>query len=379
MKEGRPRFVDLFCGAGGMSLGFKNAGCTPALAVDKDRHALEIYRENIHPNVLHKDISDPSATQIISNEIVEKYGSVDEIDILIGGPPCKGFSQANSQTRSNGNPMNQLPFRFIDVVGELHPSAVVMENVPKLLTMKDGEYKHEICDALEKMGYTTDCQILKAEQFGVPQKRRRAFIIAVRDSTPVFPDAHLKSEEQYFSVHQAIGDLPELPEGGGGEDVMDYSPDSEDLGRYSSLVRDDCPPGVVYNHETSINREKTYRRFEHIPPGGNWRDIPEALMDNYSELSKTHDNIYYRLEPDEPAKTVANYRKQMMIHPSQHRLLSVREAARLQSFPDRFRFVGSGLNAKQQMVGNAVPVRMAEAVGRSLVEHDFPNERVVAD
>jgi DNA (cytosine-5)-methyltransferase 1 len=257
--------------------------------------------------------------------------------------------------------------------------------------MEEGEYKHRILNRLGDWGFNTHFDTLHAEQYGVPQLRRRVFFISTADVNPQPPcPTHNPGAREYeefehnpelkspIPVRDAIYDLPRLPKGGGGSEVMEYSPENKHITEYASQMRSGMSEPVVYNHRTTINRESTYRRFKYISQGGNWRDIPPELMSSYKNRSKTHDHIYRRLKPDVPAYTVANFRKQMMVHPlkevpgeenphDQDRLLSVREAARLQSFPDHYRFVGGSFNARQQMVGNAVPVRLAKAVGDSLI------------
>jgi len=172
--------------------------------------------------------------------------------------------------------------------------------------------------------------------------------------------------DQVVTVGDSLFDLPKLPTGGGGAEVMEY--DGPPHSEYAEEMRSDVDQ-TLYNHQTTINREKTVERFEHVPQGGNWEDIPAELMDNYTDRSRTHGHIYYRLEEDEPALTVANFRKSMMLHPTQDRLLSIREAARLQSFPDDYRFISSRISDKQQMVGDAVPVKLAEAIGTAVRDH----------
>lgn len=380
MNRNRPVAVDLFCGPGGISTGFRNAGFDIAVAVDYDESAVQTYEANHEQSPLHADIREIDTEDVL--RIVRKEGyEREDVDIVVGGPPCKGFSLANMQTRSPDNPMNNLFMHFLKIVREISPPVVVMENVPGLLSMgkNEGEIKDIIVEELREMGYTIQYRILKAERFGVPQARRRVFFIGVLEGKPPFPSpTHTEAGRQatltaltdelspVVTVGGAILDLPELPTGGGGSEVMEYdtSPHSD----YASEMRANVDE-TLYNHETTINRENTVKRFEHVPQGGNWENIPPELMENYTDRSRTHGHIYYRLEEDEPALTIANFRKSMMLHPTQDRLLSVREAARLQSFPDVYRFVSSRISDKQQMVGDAVPVKLAEAIGGAVYDH----------
>lgn len=380
MSGNRPVVIDLFCGPGGMSTGFRYAGFDTAAAVDYSESAIQTYEENHECTPIKADIRETNSDKILESARNRGYER-DDVDVVVGGPPCKGFSLANMQTRSPDNPMNNLFMHFLKVVRDITPPAVVMENVPGLLSMgkEEGEVKDIIVQELREMGYTVQYRILKAEQFGVPQARRRVFFVGVKEGKPPFPSpTHSEAGQQatltqsmdnlqpVVTVGEAILDLPELPTGGGGSETMQYvnSPHSE----YTEEMRASTGD-TLHNHQTTVNKEKTIQRFEHVPQGGNWEDIPAELMDDYTDRSRTHGHIYYRLEEDEPALTVANFRKSMMLHPTQDRLLSIREAARLQSFPDDYRFVSSRISDKQQMVGDAVPVKLAEAIGEATYNH----------
>lgn len=379
-REGQPTVVDLFSGPGGLSTGFINAGHRIVTALDESDPAVETYSYNHDHDPLHRDIRD-TATDEIRDHVASQGADPEQVDVVVGGPPCKGFSMANMQTRSPDNPKNDLFMHFLRVVQDLDPDVVVMENVPGLLSMgrEEGEVKDIIQTELREFGYTVQHRVLSAEQYGVPQARSRVFFVGVKEGTPPFPTPthtdggkqktltnNATALEPVVTAGEALLDLPELPAGGGGEPVMEY--DEEPHSDYAEEMRADVDD-TLYNHKTTVNREKTRERFRHIPQGGNWEDIPAELMDDYTDRSRTHGHIYYRLEEDEPALTVANFRKSMMVHPTQDRLLSVREAARLQSFPDDYRFVSSRISDKQQMVGDAVPVKLAEAIGRAVRDH----------
>lgn len=365
--------IDLFCGAGGLSKGFERAGFSIAAAIDNDPDVAETYEHNHGFRPLICDISGPAVAEKLKDQLSNRNCSVNDVDAVIGGPPCKGFSQANVR-RSTDHPLNGLPKRFLDLVEEFDPQAVVMENVPNILRMSDGSFKADILDELRNLGYNAKVEKLNAEKFGVPQARRRVFFVGVKKGHPPFP-SHNLTDADYVPVKNAIFDLPELPTGGGGKHKMAYDPKESDdyikitSKKYINEMRSGASPNVIYNHKSTVNREKTYERFKHVPQGGNWRDIPAELMDNYNNREQTHDHIYQRLEEDSLAKTVANFRKQMIIHPTQDRLLTIREAARLQSFSDDYRFINDSICVKQQMVGNAVPVKLAESVGRSVITY----------
>lgn len=379
-RENQPTVVDLFSGPGGLSTGFSNAGFRIVGAVDKSEPAVETYSYNHDHEPLSRDVREMDVDEL-TEQVTKQGANPDGVDVVIGGPPCKGFSTANMQTRSPDNPKNDLFMHFLRLVRGLDPRVAVMENVPGLLSMgrEEGAVKNVIQNELRDLGFTVRHRVLNAERYGVPQARSRVFFIGVKEGTPPFPTpSHTDGGKQktltnavddlepVVTVGDALLDLPELPAGGGGAEVMEY--DAKPHSEYAEEMRANVDD-TLYNHKTTVNREKTQKRFEHIPQGGNWEDIPAELMDDYTDRSRTHGHIYYRLEEDEPALTVANFRKSMMVHPTQDRLLSVREAARLQSFPDDYRFVSSRISDRQQMVGDAVPVKLAEAIASEVYEH----------
>lgn len=368
----KPKVIDLFCGSGGFSLGLEYAGYDVVLGIDNDKNAVRTYNKNHDAIGIVEDIRNVEQKRLFS--LLKDQGlSGQDIDVVAGGPPCKGFSQANCKTRDRSNEMNELYRDFLRIVDLVRPEIVIIENVPNFLRMEDGHYKQSVIDELQRLGFEAKAKTLRADQFGVPQERERAFILGSLDGQPSFPEPEFSCEDSELAnpptVAEAILDLPELPIGGGGSDEMNYEPDFGTMSTYVEQLRQNAPEGIILNHRSSNNREKTYRRFKHIPQGGNWKDIPPELMQNYTNRSRTHDNIYHRLEENEPSLTVTNFRKQMMIHPTQDRLLSIREAARLQSFPDDYVFDASGICAMQQMVGNAVPVLLAKAIGESSLRH----------
>jgi len=372
--------IDIFCGAGGLSKGFSEAGYNIVTGVDNNEHSLDTYRNNHDCEPVLEDVENPNIIQTIRDSVIDNGHSPDKIDLIIGGPPCRGFSMANVQTDSETHPLNSLPNQFLQIVEDFDPEAVLIENVPRLLTISDGMFKESILGRLHDLGYNVEFDILEAEKFGVPQKRRRVFFIGRKSVEPELPNPsdYNQNIEIPVSVERAISDLPEIPTGGGGTMQMEYTAGNTNISEYARLMRQNEQEELLMNHRTTKNQEKTYRRFQHIPQGGNWKDIPKELMDNYSNRKQTHDHIYQRLSEGKPANTVANFRKQMIVHPTQDRLLSVREAARLQSFPDDYHFIGNSFNARQQMVGDAVPVKLAYAIGEKLSPRCSSNEAPVS-
>lgn len=344
--------VDLFAGAGGLSLGANWAGITMAYAVEFDKATVSTYKNN-HPdcNVLDDDIANISKANI----------PIERPFILFGGPPCQGFSASNQKTRTLDNPKNALFKHFIRLVAELNPKWVVFENVQGIKSFQNGAVIDELTKELEKLCYKVNKEILDAVDFGVPQCRKRFILVANNvDIQFLFPP----KQENIITVKEAIGDLPAL-KNGDKIDVLDYKPNY--ISEYIQFIRNDSK-FATQNH-VSKNNDYVIERYKHIKQGQNWQAIPESLMENYADKKKCHSGIYRRLSNSQPSVVISNYRKNMLIHPTQDRGLSVREAARLQSFPDTFTFHGL-ISEMQQQIGNAVPPLLAKAVFDRIIEYE---------
>lgn len=358
----KPVAVDLFSGAGGLSEGFRQAGFLVAASVESDPHAAETQRRNHargrHPRteVLPERIQDTPSTRIA--EICARAGAA-RPHVVMGGPPCQGFSRSNRQTRNMDNPDNHLFRDFLRVVKGLDPEAVVLENVADVTFFEGGAVASEIRSSLEDLDYEVCPGVLDASLYGVPQRRRRLFFVAVRRGA--LYSVPQPETTRPVSLWDAIGDLPELPNGHTADEMPYRAYDH--LTTYQTARRNGKP--TVRNNVVSRNMDYVVERYQYIPQGGNWENIPEHLMRNYADRSRCHQWIYRRLPADEPSITIMNYRKNMLIHPYQDRGLSVREAARIQSFDDDYVFHGT-LMSQQQQVANAVPPLLARAVARSL-------------
>jgi DNA (cytosine-5)-methyltransferase 1 len=345
--------VDLFSGAGGMSLGARMAGIDVQVVVEADRYAADTYVHNHKPKhgIFVNDIRNFTPFDLGKTK---KNGL-----IVFGGPPCQGFSTSNQRTRSAENDKNWLFEQFVRVVKEYNPDWLVFENVRGILETEGGIFVDQITSEFEKLGYTVSADLLHAADYGVPQKRARFFIVGSRHGISYkFPKpTHLKP----LTVEMALEDLPAL-ENGASTCNLPYAKIASNP--YTIQLRGQL--ASCSNHLVTKNNSLIIDRYNHIPQGGNWEDIPNHLMGNYADKSRCHTGIYRRLRADEPSVVIGNYRKNMLIHPTQHRGLSVREAARLQSFPDDFVFKGS-IGFQQQQVGNAVPPLLAKAIFNSLV------------
>ena len=338
--------IDLFSGAGGMSLGASMAGVKILCAIEANPWAAKTYANNHqYTNVVAKRVEHIQRTDIPR---IPRSSPL----VVFGGPPCRGFSTSNQKTRSSRNPDNWLFRHYLRIVSALQPDWVVFENVTGILQTEGGRFLKEVVDRLEDMRYGTTIWTLNAADFGVPQRRSRLFVIAGRAGQVETP----KGAHAPVTVADALSDLPSLLNGAN-IDCLPYAsaPTSAYARRMRGVMRSST------NHLVTRNDPRIVRRYHFVPPGGNWRFIPKRLMRNYANRERCHEWIYHRLRSDQPSVVIGNYRKNMLIHPIQDRGLSVREAARLQSFPDWFEFTGS-IGFQQQQVGNAVPPLLAKAV-----------------
>jgi DNA (cytosine-5)-methyltransferase 1 len=343
--------IDVFAGAGGMSLGAQWAGVTVPIAIDLDRHAFSTYSMN-HPDaiVVRGDM------QALHD--VRVPGPADQM-IVFGGPPCQGFSTSNQRTRGEANAKNWLYRAFINLVANVGPGWVVFENVRGILETEGGLFARHVENDLLGLGYSVTSGLLNAADFGVPQVRSRFFIIARKDGeAPRLPQP---TALEHLPLTAAIADLPELELGAS---ICELPYRESATTDYARMLRGEST--VVSGNLVTANAQLIADRYQHVPPGGNWEDIPAELMSNYADRSRCHTGIYRRLRLDAPSVVIGNFRKNMLIHPVADRGLSVREAARIQSFPDWYRFAGS-IGLQQQQVGNAVPPLLAKAVFDTIV------------
>lgn len=336
--------LDLFSGAGGMSLGAEQAGIKILAAVENDPHACQTFRRNFpHVEILETDICAFSPPALPSQD-----------SIVFGGPPCQGFSTSNQKTRNKDNPKNWMFSEFFRVVEEASPEWVVFENVKGLLETERGFFFTLISEKLKKLGYSFQFNTLNAKDFGVPQVRNRLFVVGNRNGKSfIFPKV---KTTKVVTVKDAIWDLPHI---NNGADISWLPYSKRHPSAYANLLRgkmQKSPNNIVTRSAPHI-----IERYKYVPQGGNWKNIPEDMMSNYHDRTRCHTGIYHRLCWSKPSVVLGNFRKNMLIHPSEHRGLSVREAARLQSFPDNFEFCGS-IGFQQQQVSNSVPPFLAQAV-----------------
>ena len=346
--------IDIFSGAGGLSLGAEWAGIDVSYAIEKDVYSAKTYKTNHpHTNVIVSDIRNIDPLQVAKKE---------EVFILFGGPPCQGFSTSNRKTRNDDNTNNSLFREFLRFTTTLLPKWILFENVEGITNYNKGKTLEYIKRSFRDLGYTINNEILFASDYGVPQHRNRFFIVGNRKNIPfVFPEK-LKT---FITVGEAIGDLPVLNNG----DSSNHLPYREDIqpSTYAKKMRGKSKMSI--QNIVSRNLDYVIERYKYIQQGQNWRAIPSHLMSNYKNKNNCHSGIYKRLKVDEPSVVISNYRKNMLIHPLQDRGLSVREAARIQSFPDNFVFEGS-IHYIQQQIGNAVPPLLAKAIFEQILKVD---------
>ena len=319
-------YIDLFCGAGGFSLGFDNAGFTNVFSLDIEKDFCETYKTNF-PNhkLLERDIK-----KITSNEILDSINHK-KIDVIIGGPPCQGFSIAgNPGRRFIDDSRNHLFKEFVRVVEVVQPVFFVMENVARLFTHNNGETKKEIIKRFNEIGYNVECKILNSADYKVPQIRKRVVFIGTNTTNKIiFPK---KTADKYKTVEQSINNLPYLKSG-----------------EKSSIA----------NHLAMNHTEQMLKKMSYISDGGNRKEIPLKIRPKSGDIRK-----YIKYDSQSPAITITGDMRKVF-HYSQNRALTVRELARLQSFPDNFIIKGSSIS-QQQQVGNAVPPLMAKAIAENI-------------
>ena len=341
-------------GAGGMSLGAVLSGIPVRVAIEKDLAAGLTYSAN-HPGtkLLNIDIS------LLSDGDIVNLRNGDDPIILFGGPPCQGFSYSNPRHRRKGNASNWLFKEFLRFVTLLEPEWVVYENVRGIQDTAGGYFLNRVMLELEQANYALSSGLINAADFGVPQKRKRFFVVA-HPLDVKYRMCSTATSEKSITVDEAIRDLPILSNGHSRSEMSygDIPPSEFGCGMRNGASH-------CFNNLVTRNNSIVLARYPHIPPGGNWRAIPAQLLENYADPARCHTGIYHRLLADEPSVVIGNYRKNMLVHPTQDRGLSVREAARLQSFPDSYIFYGS-IGYQQQQVGNAVPPLLSKAIFDSI-------------
>ena len=338
--------IDLFCGCGGLSYGFESAGFNILLGIDNDKKALETFELN-HKNAksICGDITQVSYENDIKPLIGEK-----RIDVIIGGPPCQGMSL--SGPRKFDDPRNRLYLSYIRLVDEIRPKMFVIENVPGLVGLFGGQIKDSIIQKFTDMGYKIQYKILCSADYGVPQNRKRVVFVGYQEGEFEYP----KKSNSLVSCEMALSDLPSLTDTLGDE-IQEYTcPPQND---YQRLMRKNST--VVRNHVAANHSEKVKQIISLVPAGGNYKGLPEE----YRNTRNFH-VAWTRFPKDRPAPTIDTGHRHHF-HYEYNRVPTVRECARIQSFPDDFIFLGNKTQQFRQ-VGNAVPPIMAKAIAEQVIK-----------
>lgn len=336
--------IDLFCGCGGLSYGFEKAGYNILLGIDNDKMALKTFEYN-HYN--SKSICD-DITQIGYEDIKKIIGNK-KIDVIIGGPPCQGMSL--SGPRKFDDPRNKLYLSYIRLVKEIKPKAFVIENVPGLISLFGGQIKDSIITKFSEMGYDVKYKIICSADYGVPQMRKRVVFVGTKGKNEfVYP----KENKNYITCEMALSDLPPLVDTIG-EEHMDYV--NQPQNSYQRLMRSNS--SVILNHIAANHSEKVKHIISLVPDGGNYKNLPDEYR-----CSRNFHVAWTRFNSQKPAPTIDTGHRQHF-HYKYNRVPTVRECARLQSFPDNFIFFGNKTQQFRQ-VGNAVPPLMAQALAEQL-------------
>lgn len=353
----KPTVIDLFAGVGGMSLGFEMSGFDVLLANEYDKSIAEAYIAN-HKNT-KMIIGD-----ITSLDLKKTFGSYrGKVDVVIGGPPCQGFSQ-KGQRKTIHDERNFLFKYYVSVVELVKPKYFVMENVPNLLTAEGGYFRKEIEELFNYMGYSLQYGVLNASDYGVPQNRRRAVIIGkLGGNAPSLPIP----QNKVVTIWDAISDLAYL-ESGEGADEQKYEMPAES--EYEKLLRKDS--NILFNHVATKHSPLALERLALIPPNAGREVLPKEHL-----TKSIYSGTWTRMRKDEISVTITTRfdtpSSGKFTHPFLNRAITVREAARIQSFPDTFRFIGNK-GSQMKQVGNAVPPLLATAIAEVIMK-DIKEEK----
>lgn len=344
--------IDLFSGCGGFSYGFQQAGFHVILGVDNSEVALKTFERNHNDSKtllldLHEDNS--------IDKIVESKGK-HNVDVIIAGPPCQGFSLTG--TRNENDERNTLFNAVFKLAKRVNPKAIIIENVSGLLNLYKGKAKKEIVELCEKMGYNCNPKLLYAPDYGVPQIRKRVFFVAIKKELGIFefPEATHKPKE-YIGCKDAIGDLPNLVSNLGNDELA-Y--DKKAFSQYQKTMRNGNK--IIKNHLGTQHTQHVINVISQVPEGGNHKDLPTGVGD-----SRKFNEAWTRYHSEKPSKTIDTGHRNHF-HYKWNRVPSVRENARLQSFPDEFIFLGNKTQQYRQ-VGNAVPPLLGKILGAHLINY----------
>ncbi len=354
--------VSLFSGGGGFDLGFVSEGYKIIWAIDNNNNAVKTYSANIGNHIICADI----------NQI--DIHTIPHADVVIGGPPCQSFSLAGN--RNVEDKRGQLVWKYIHIIEHVQPQAFVFENVTGLLSARNSQGK-KIIDLLKtaftNIGYTIELQVMNAADYGVPQRRKRVIIVGLKNAKFVFPKATHNEEgiglKRYVSAKDALGDLPAAIEDEHEHILHSFTP-KNDFQRYVRKGN-----SLTEHYVPRMSKLDKYI-VRHVKPGGNYMDIPADV--NSTRIRRLqrdggHTTCYGRLAPHKPSYTINTYFNRpnvgCNIHYKEDRLITIREALRLQTFPDDYVIISSSKQGKNLIVGNAVPPMLAGVIARELKKY----------
>jgi DNA (cytosine-5)-methyltransferase 1 len=358
------KVISLFSGGGGLDLGFITEGFKIVWAIDSNINAVNTYKANIGDHIICEDINK------IDLNILPKA------DIVIGGPPCQSFSLAGK--RQSDDARGQLVWRYIDILKKVKPKVFLFENVIGLCSAKTSNGE-KILDLLkvtmQHIGYKIAYQVINAADYGIPQQRKRIIIVGMKNKKKfIFPEpTHSQNSNvlrKYITVKEAIGDLP--PACKNQNDIINYKLKPKNI--YQENMRNIS--GCVSEHFVPKMSELDAYIVKHVKPGGNYMDIPNSVPSSrIRRLQREggHTTCYGRMDPNKPAYTINTYFNRpnvgCNIHYKENRLITIREALRLQSFPDDYKIVSSSKQDKHVIVGNAVPPLLAKMIACELKKY----------
>ncbi len=368
------KMIDLFCGAGGLSLGFSQEGFVAVLANDIEECCVDTYAHN-HPEIPRSRIVKGDINDMIKN--LDSYLGSEEVSIIVGGPPCQGFSMANRQ-RLIDDPRNHLYRSYVEVVKKVRPPFFVMENVKGMLSVAN-----QVIEDFESIGYSVSARILNAKDFGVPQNRERLIYIGNRvgiDNDMIFEEIVASADTLgEFVLEDALFGLRPLA-ASRDRNATEQSTDASggkiargtgETNAYIDLINQGRAVPIVYNHKARYNNDRDIEIFGRLNPGDRSDDPKIADIMPYARRNDIFKDKYFKLEPTKVCKTITAHMKfdcNMYIHPTQARGLTPREAARVQSFPDDYFFRGAYTKTYMQ-IGNSVPPLLGRAIAHVIKKY----------
>ena len=338
------KIIDLFCGCGGLSKGFEMAGFEVKIAIDMWEDAVKTFNHNhINSVAVCEDIHN------WTDMFLEELNKDGDVVGVIGGPPCQGYSTVG--TRDVNDPRNHLYLEYCRIVEKINPEFFVLENVKGLTTLAKGAFRDDIIKRFGELGYNVQFQIVNAADYGVPQNRWRVFFVGIKDRAFTFP----KPFGYSISCADALSDLPTLNSTDGLDEIHYYISDPQN--DYQAKMRGNTD--IILNHQITEHSDQTIAIISKIPDGGSIKDLPRE----YWEVRK-YNKAFERMSSQRPSNTVDTGHRNYF-HYSENRIPTVRENARLQSFPDQFEILGSKTSQYKQ-VGNAVPPLLAYAIAKEI-------------